>query len=207
MIPALAGALFVLSWLYALWRPACPLMRMAALTVLVMVLAASFLTNNVDVGRLTPALPLLIVLTAVGADAALRKIQSRGDPALFKKMQYCAAALILFTVAGNVAPAARASSSEPVRKQYANSQYALCRAIAAEPRQYRFVYPHAARECNLGDDLWINPDMTAEIENAPSLPGSLVLIGDVLGLVATVSFCYRCPPPWKSDSEAGTTEA
>lgn len=145
-------------------------------------------------------MPLLIVLTAVGADSALRKIQSRGDPALFRKMQYCAAA--------------------------------LCRAIAAEPRQYRFVYLHAARECNLGDDLWINPDVTAEIENGGSLPaasdippGSLVLTGDVhglpedriadfvalaarmnsahtlrtsetvLGLVATVSFCYQCPPP------------
>lgn len=172
------------------------------------------------------------MLTAVGADSALRKIQSRGDPTLFRNIQYCAAALILIIAAGNVAAAARASSSEPVLKQYANNQYALCRAIAAEPRQYRFVYLHAARECNLGDDLWINPDVTAEIENAGSLPaasdippGSLVLTGDahglpedriadfvalaarmnsahtlrtsetVLGLVATVSFCYQCPPP------------
>ena len=131
VIPALAGALFVLSWLYALWRPTGPLARIAALTVLAMVLAASFLTNHVNVGRLTPALPLLIVLTAGGADAVLRRIQSRGDSALFTKMQYCAAALILFTVAGNVAAAARASSNDQVLKQYANNQYTLCRATTA----------------------------------------------------------------------------
>ena len=189
VIPAVAGALFVLSWLYALWRPANPFMRMSALTVLAMVLAASFLTNNINMGRLTPALPLLIMMTAVGADSILRRLQSRDNPHLFRTMQCCVAVLIAFIVIGNVAAAARASSSEPVLNEYANSQYTICRAITDERRRYRFVYLHAARECNLGDDIWLYPDMTATVENAGSLPGeadlppgSLVLIGDSHGL-------------------------
>ena len=189
VIPAVAGALFVLSWLYALWRPANSFMRMSALTVLAMVLGASFLANNINVGRLTPALPLLFMLTAVGADSILRRLQSRDDPHLFRMMQYGTAILIAFIVIGNVAAAARASSSEPVLKEYANTQYTICRAIADEQRRYRHVYLHAARECNLGDDIWLYPDMTATVENAGVLPGaadlppgSLVLIGDSHGL-------------------------
>ena len=232
VIPGIAGAMFVLSWLYALWRPANRLVRLSALAVLVMVLGAAFLTNNLNVGRLTPALPLLIMLSAVGADSILRRIQSRDDPNLFRKIQSFAAILIVFIVIGNIAAAVRASSSDPVLKQYANNQYTICRAIADEQRRYQFLYLYAVRECNLGDDLWINPDMTATVESLGALPGeselppgSLVVIADthglaeerivemvalaarmnsahtlrtsetVLGLVATVSFCYQCSPP------------
>ena len=232
VIPGIVGAMFVLGWLYALWRPPNQLVRLSALAVLVMVLGASILANNLSVGRLTPALPLLIMLTAVGVDSILRRIQSRDDPNLFRKIQLCAAVLIVFTVISNAAAAVRASSSEPILNEYANSPYTICRAVADEQRQYQFVFLYTARECNLGDDRWINPDMTATVEHLPALPseselppGSLVLIGDshglpedriaeivdlaarmnsthtlrtsesVLGLVATVSFCYQCSPP------------
>lgn len=238
VIPGITGAIFVLGWLYALWRPAGPLIRITALTVPVIVLAASFLTNNINVGRLTPALPLLIILTAVGVDAILRRIQSRDDANLFRKIQYCAALFTAFIVIGNITAAARASSSEHVLREYANNQYTTCKAIADEQRRFHIVYLQSHRYCNLGDELWLYPDMTAAIEHTQSLPaesdlspGSLVLIGEphglsehhiaeftalavrldsahtlrtsetILGLVATVSFCYQCPPPWWNGEE------
>ena len=189
VIPGIAGALFVLGWLHALWRPANRLVRLSALAVLVMVLGASFLANNISVGRLTPAFPLLIMLTAVGADSIPRRIQAGDNPGLLRLIQFWTAILIALIVIVNVVTVSRAASSEPVLKEYANSAYTICRAIANEQRRYRFVYLHAARECNLGDDLWINPDMTATIENIGALPnesdlppGSLVLIGDSHGL-------------------------
>ncbi len=189
VIPAVVGALFALSWLYALWRPANLLMRLSALTVLVMLLGASFLTNNTNLARLIPALPLLIVLTAMGADSILRRLQSRDNPGLLRKTNIYAALLIAYIVIGNITAALRFYSSESVLREYGNNQYTVCRAITDEHRHFRYVISYVAAHCNRGDDQWLYPDMRVTMEHRASLTGesdlpagSLVMIGDSNGL-------------------------
>lgn len=189
MVPAIVGTLFALCWLYALQRPPSLFVRIVALVAIVMVLSTSLLANNANVGRLTPVLPLLILLTGVGVDALLRHCQSGDVPRLLRQVPYYAVALTALIVVGNIAAAVKTSYSEPVLREYANNQYSICRSIAAEPRGYQVVQVYAPSQCNLGDDLWLYPDITASVENITHLPSesyiaasSLVIIGDSNGL-------------------------
>ena len=233
VIPLMPGALFALSALYALAGRAGMFASTAAAALVIMLLAAGFLANNFLVERVASALPILILLSGVCVDSVVRRLQSgeatsnplRKNPLVY--LTLLTGAIVLVNVNGTV----RMSSNEAVLREYQNNQYVVCLTIAAERREFEFSYVHlyADGACNKGDDLWLYPDMTADIHNAQALPqagdlepGTLVVLGRVHGLdegrlaeltslawqtgsshtlrtgdnlmgdVATMSFCYEC---------------
>ena len=64
------------------------------------------------------------------------------------------------------------SSNEAVLREYQNNQYVVCLTIAEERREFEFSHIHlyADGDCNKGDDLWLYPDMSADIYHAQVMP-------------------------------------
>ena len=233
VIPLIPGILFALSTMYALVGWAGMFARTAAVVIVVMFIGAGFLANNFLVERVATALPILILLSGVCVDSVVRRLQSgdatsnplRKNPLVYSTL--LTGVIVLVNVIGTV----RMSSDEAVLREYQNNQYVVCLKIAEERREFEFSYIHLYADggCNRGDDLWLYPDMTADIHYAQSLPragelepGTLVVLGDVHGLdegrlgeltslawqtgsshtlrtgdnlmgdVATMSFCYKC---------------
>ncbi len=193
VIPLVPGTLFALSALYALAGWAGALARVSAVILVVMLLGAGFLANDFLVERIAAALPLLILLGGICTHSALARFQSREATAnLFQR--YMVAYLALLTgaiVLANVAGTLRMSGDEAVLREYQHNQYVVCLTIAEARREFEFsrVHVYADRSCDKGDDLWLYPDMTAEIETVDTLPrttqlepGTLVVLGSVHGL-------------------------
>ncbi len=233
VIPLIPGALFALSTLYALVGKVDLFPRLAASIVLLMPVAVGFLTNNFTLERVVPALPVLVLLTGIGVDSLMKRLQAMHKPSYTLRKNpavYCAI-LTGLIVTINIVGIAGMSSSEPVLREYQNNQYLICMAISDGHREFGFdhvqVLGHGS--CNKGDDLWLYPDMAADIHRIDALPGelgiesgTLVVVADVHGLdddeladitdrawlvhsnhtlrskynllghVATMTFCYQC---------------
>ena len=193
VVPLIPGTLFALGTLYALAGWAGMFARTAAVVLVAMLLAAGSLANNFLVERVASALPILILLSGVCVDSVIRRLQSgaatsnplRRNPLVY--LTLLTGAIVLVNVNGTV----RMSSSEAVLREYQNNQYVVCLTIAEERREFEFsrVYLHADGGCNKGDDLWLYPDMSADIRQAQVLPqagdlepGTLIVLGRVHGL-------------------------
>ena len=100
------------------------------------------------------------------------------------------------------------SSTESVLSEYQNHQYFVCLTIAEERREFEFerVLLLSDGSCNKGDDLWLYPDMSAEIHRVDKMPteaelevATLVVIGRVHGL-SDSSLAHAAELAWRTKS-------
>ena len=193
VIPLVPGILFAVSTFYALAGKVHLFARLAACILVFMLVAVGFLTNNFTLERIAPALPILILLTGISADSLTRRLRAeRGSRETIQANPvFYYTILTGVIVAINVVGVAQMSSSGPVLREYQNNQYLICLAIADGYREFELerVQTLGHGNCNKGDDLWLYPDMTADIQRIDTLPGelgiepgTLVVVADVHGL-------------------------
>lgn len=193
LVPFIVGALFALGILHALWRPVEQIFRAAALTAVVMIVGASLLANNVNIGRMAPVLPILVLLTAAAVDAAIRRFPHLPFRSLLLPRSAAAyVALLMAVVVGmNAADTVRLSTNVGTLREYSNNSYLVCKAVGDEDGAYGRVYLYSNAHCNLDDAFWLYPHTQAAFENrgiddilpdAGDLqPGSLVVLGHTMG--------------------------
>ena len=139
-VPTVVGIMFALGFIYALWRPGNQFIRIIALAVPVIIVFLSLFTRSHHIGRLAPAAPILIMLSGIALDAAIRHFRQADSPLLSrKKMVWLGTPLLLaaVVVAGNVSGVLRLASAESVLAEYSNNSYPFCRAIGSEPLELR----------------------------------------------------------------------
>ena len=193
VIPLIPGTLFALGMIYALAGGAGFFSRIAALVVLLMLVMAGFLANNFTLERIIPALPILVLLSGIAVDSAVNRFSGveRTSSSLRKNPLVYSTALTALIVAVNVMGVVRMSSSESVLREYQNHQYLVCLTIAEARHDFRFerVLLYSDGHCNKGDDQWLYPDMSADIQRIDEMPleteiepATLVVVGRVHGL-------------------------
>ena len=194
VIPGIVGVLFGLSLLYSLWRPVFPIMRVAAVLTIAYVIGYGFVVHNWNPGTLIPAALLLILLMGISADALVRRFQPEGGFHLSSIRRNPVIYLFILTiiiVAINAVGVVRMSASEPTLREYQNTQYYICLAIAEAYGEFEFDRVHAQSNfhCNKGDDIWLYPDIAVDILNDGGLPhaadiepATLVVVGHSHGL-------------------------
>ena len=193
VVPLVPGTLFALSILYALIGKAGLFSRIAALVVLLMLATVGFLANNFTLERVIPALPILVLLSGIGVDSVVKGLAGveGTSNSIRKNPLVYSTALTALIVVVNVVGVVRMSSTESVLSEYQNHQYFVCLTIAEERREFKFerVLLFSDGGCNKGDDLWLYPDMSAEIHRVDTMPteaelevATLVVIGRVHGL-------------------------
>ena len=193
LVPFIVGALFALGILHALWRPGEQIFRVAALTAVVMIVGASLLANNVNIGRMAPVLPILVLLTAAAVDATIRRFPRLPFQSLVlpRSATVYTALLIAVVVGMNAADTVRLSTNVGTLREYSNNSYLVCKAVGDEDGAYGRVYLYSNAHCNLDDAFWLYPHTQAAFENrgiddplpdANNLqPGDLVVLGHNMG--------------------------
>ena len=187
VLPGLVGIMFAAGFLYALWRSPFALLRIAALAALFSVAGFGLVANNFNAGTLVPIIVLLILLSAVAADALARRLK---DSDRFRAMAFYVPALTGLIVVLNVVSVVRTSSDPAVLTELGNNQYSVCLAISGEPLRYDAVMLTTyGGHCSYNDEKWMYPNSEAPIEILDELPlpddissGSLVVIGHAHGL-------------------------
>ena len=210
VVPLVPGMLFVLSILYALIGKAGLFSRIAALVVLLMLATVGFLANNFTLERIIPALPILVLLSGIGVDSVVKGltgVEGTSDSIRKNPLVYSTALTALIVVV-NVMGVVKMSSTESVLREYQNHQYFVCLTIAEERREFEFerVLLFSDGDCNKGDDLWLYPDMSAEIHRVDTMPtdaeleaATLVVVGRVHGLSES-SLANAAQLAWRTKS-------
>ena len=189
VVPGLVGLMFAAGFLYVLWRPRLLLLRIAALVALLTVALFGLVANNFNVGILVPIAVLLILFSAVAADALVQRLRASDR---FRPAVLYLPALIGLIVVINVLSVTRMAADPAVLREFGNNQYSVCRAISEEPLNYQSVYLTSyGGHCGHNDEKWMYPDREAPIAILDELPapadiplGSLVVVGHSHGLPA-----------------------
>lgn len=197
-VPMVLGMWFLLSFIYALLKPGNQFIRIVALSIPASILFLAAFVNNHWIGRLVPAIPILVLLSGIALDATIRRFQPL-ESSLFsrKRIAWMSFPLLLgaVVVAVNVSDALRLSSSEAFLSEFSNNQYPICKAIGAEPLEFTRVYVYGNGHCDLNNDgYWIRPDSgdvsvenygidTPFMDESEYEPGSLILLGHNKGQI------------------------
>ena len=196
VLPFVVGfCIFLPSFIYSLWRPIHSFMRVAALSVLFTTLAFGFTANSMNIGVHIPSVILLILLSGVTVDVLIKRL-SVDAPLTFASLMrnpiLYATVLTVIVVMINVSGVLRMSASEPTLREFQNNQWATCYAIGEAQHEFLFahVYLRSNSHCHIeGDDRWLYPDATFDIEIVETLPaetelspGTLLVISDAHGL-------------------------
>ena len=194
VIPLIPGALFGLSALYALSGKAGLFPQTAALTLAVLLVGTGFLANNFLLERIASALPIVVLLSGTAVDSLIKRLNPRTpfknsfsrNPLIYSTL------LTGIILAVNIIGIVRMSSSVSMLSEFQNHQYVICLTIAEERSEFEFerVQLYSDGVCNKGDDLWLYPDMDADIQHSRELPeddltlepATLVIVGRVHGL-------------------------
>ncbi len=197
VILPLAGGLFAAAWIWAAFRPSySQLTRIIALVIAAAIVVLPFVTKTTPPwftgGRLTPAVPLLILLLSVAADDWLR-LNLRGR--LWSSIRQRQTLLVLATVAivaGNLFALWNMTSNRDTLAQYNGGPYFACRAIADSLSDFTNVQYYGWSNCTIGQDGWMGVDAPVSTygpsEPLPMatslLPGTLIVNGHSHGLDA-----------------------
>lgn len=191
VILTLIGVIFAASFIYALWRPGIGgLARIAALFVIAFLLIDTVITFHSNTGRLVPIVLLLVLMTGLAADSALKMLANFRIP-LFRTAHVCALILAaIVTVAGIVSTLQLARHPASL-DAYLHAHYNVCRAIGQESATFHSVLMKTAHtECPPDHFQWLFPNAKVDaVSRVPDLPnpeqlssGTLVVLGDYQGL-------------------------
>ena len=176
VVPLITGALFGISTLYALAGRAGLFAWVAGVLLVVMILGASLLANNFLLERIASTLPIVILLSGIAVDSALKRFQSNRDGqftgSLKRNPLVYATLLTGVVLVMNVSGTLGMSSREEMLREYQNNSYVTCLAIAEGWREFELehVYLYGSGGCNKGDDIYMYPDMEADIVHSHELP-------------------------------------
>ena len=187
VVPGSVGLVFAAGFLYVLFRPRLALLWFAAALALLTVVAFGLVASNFNAGILVSFVVLLILFSAMGADALANRLRES------ERLRHLAFYIPVITgviVLANVLSVVRTASDPAVLQVFGNNQYSICRAISEEPSPYQFVHLTTyGGHCTYNDDKWMYPDSDAPIEILDRLPepediqaGSLVVAGHAHGL-------------------------
>jgi hypothetical protein len=198
LMPIPVGILLVIGLTAGLLRPARSLGRGLALTIIAMVLIVALSTNNLNIGRLTPAIVLLILLSGFvlhslveGIDmrilawlrtASARKQRAKQEAGtqrenallmlIAQPIQIALCVLFLFICFANIAAIDRFAKSVQLRREYSNDAYVTCREVGrlAHPNQTVILYfVEAPGACTGPDTVWLVHPQIA-LQSVPQLP-------------------------------------
>lgn len=170
VVPLVIGTVFAISSLYALSGKAGLFAWVMAVMLVVLLLGASFLANNFLFDRIISALPIVILLSGIAMDAALKRLQSKERLAnsIRKNPLVYSTLLTGIIITVNVSGIIGMSSNESMLREYQNHSYVTCLTIAEgwDEFELEHVRLYGNGGCNKGDDIWLYPDMQAEIIHA-----------------------------------------
>ncbi len=177
-----------------------------ALIVLVTIVVGAATANNLNIVRMSPALPMLLVMMGIALDnipqwvsrlwerisrgrAVGSPIRRRGPLVIKYSIVILYLVLALQVSRLNLEATRRMATDHAVLEEYANDDYAICHHIggAARPGQRVYVYsPDGHWTCpREADQAWLYPGLHLELHPIASydldqnshLPGDLVVVG------------------------------
>ena len=185
VVPGIAGIAFIAGFVYALWKPRILLLRIAALSLVAVIVLYGLTSNNLNVGILVPIFVLLVLLAGVAIDALTALIP--GNVAVKGLVTLFLGGLIV----GSNAVQVHGMSTHPGSlTEFQNNKWSVCRAISEEPHSYQQVHLAVGGEdCNYNQERWMFRDSEAPIVINYTLPaagdiqpGTLVATGATHGL-------------------------
>lgn len=186
----IAGLLFTLGFAYAIWRPtANQLTRVAAIVVTACIAASVLITYTPNTGRVTPAVPILALMSGLFLDAIYQRFRA-SKITFFGNIGVCIAVVAVIITIGNAVSVIRMAAHPVAAYEYNNSSYIVCRAIGVEQPLFHTVHIDGYASCDTGPEHWAFPEFPPANVNSGSLPaadelrpGSLVITGERHGLL------------------------
>jgi hypothetical protein len=204
LMPIPVGILLVIGLTAGLLRPARSLGRGLAVTIIAMVLIVALSTNNLNIGRLTPAIVLLILLSGLALHSLIEGIDMRilawlhtsgarkqrakqksGTQRrnvilmlIAQPIQITVCGLCLFICFANIAAIDRFAKSVQLRREYSNDAYVTCREAGrlARPNQTVVLYfVEVPGGCTGPDTVWLIPPQIV-MQSVTQLP----TLGEIL---------------------------
>jgi len=187
------GFIFAASLVVELIKPSRSISRLLSLSVIVTVLSASFSANNYNIGRMSPCLPELLILSALFLQRFAALITSRFSRGAIGFA--IAASLLSFAVVTiNLISIQLTSSDASVLQEYSRDPYGICHRIGevAGAGQTVYLYAIGNSEFCSGDASWLYRDSRIDLHQLGDLPikdelkpNDIVVIGKVGGLDAS----------------------
>lgn len=188
VIPWIVGVVFAAGILNALLRPKDLLPFVLAISAIGFVVIIAATSNTYYEARMTPLLPLLVVLSGLMFERCVAS-GSEQRATRFLNVNAVAVIFVMAVVWINYNGAVRLSEDETAVGEYARSTYAVCEPISEQPYVFRNVLGVTEFDCEFGDEIWLYPDLEFEwdrvdgIPNAADIqPSTLVVVGGSLGL-------------------------
>ncbi len=188
VVPLIVGLIFIAAVLSALNNPKQLLPFILAISVPVFLILISATSLRYYEARLTPLLPILMLLSGLALNQAIPFVKKRR----FVDARYVSIAITVATIAIvsiNFVGSARLSIDEKSLIEYTNNNYTVCRSVAEQPYVFDQLLVIGNVDCGFGDEIWLYPDRNFATERTENIPdsseistGTLVVAGNNHGL-------------------------
>ena len=193
VVPLVIGLVFFVGFIDALRKPKEVYPFFLAGCVIGFLVITSFGTNRYYEARLTPLLPILVLLTGLTLQRVVTYLSTqRWQPLV--NVNVIATVAVGMIIWINFTDAVQMSKDEASLIQYSNNNYTVCKSIAEQPYTFDKVITVANVRCGFSDEIWLYADRQFEPFNQPELPlpeeinpGTLVLIGNNHGLTVDMA--------------------
>ena len=193
VVPLVIGLVFFVGFIDALRRPKEVFPFFLAVCMIGFLVIISFGTNRYYEARLTPLLPILVLLTGLMLQRVVTYVRAQRWQSIVR-VDVIATVAIVIIIWVNFTDTVLMSKDEASLIEYSNNNYAVCKSIAEQPYTFDKVVTVANVRCGFSDEIWLYPDRQFDPFNQPELPlpeeidpGTLVLIGNNHGLAADMA--------------------